>query len=165
MPRILWVALCFTAAAFAGDADFPLATAVECSPRAGLPNFLAKSKKPGAEVRIAYLGGSITAQPGWRPKTLAYFQKIWPQAKISEINAANYERAQLLPISQATLSSGFTALDARADVFAKTWANRMTTLHKAAILAKNKNTIDKPERFNGTAFYPDAILLVGELAK
>jgi hypothetical protein len=36
---------------------------------------------------------------------------------------------------------------------------------KAAILAKNKNTIDKPERFDGTAIYPGAILLVGEMAK
>ena len=34
---------------------------------------------------------------------------------------------------------------------------------KAAILAKNGNKIDKPERFNGTAFYPGAILLAGEM--
>jgi len=37
--------------------------------------------------------------------------------------------------------------------------------NKAAILAQNKNTIDKPERFNGTAFYPGALLLVGDLVK
>jgi hypothetical protein len=36
---------------------------------------------------------------------------------------------------------------------------------KAAILAKNGNTIDKPERFNATAFYPGAILLVGDIVK
>jgi hypothetical protein len=36
---------------------------------------------------------------------------------------------------------------------------------KAAILAKNKNTLDKPERFQGTAFYPGALLLMGELVK
>jgi hypothetical protein len=36
---------------------------------------------------------------------------------------------------------------------------------KAAILAKNKNVIDKPERFNGTAFYPGALLLVGEMVE
>jgi hypothetical protein len=34
---------------------------------------------------------------------------------------------------------------------------------KAQILAKNKNTIDRPERYNDTAFYPGAILLTGEL--
>lgn len=70
-----------------GSDDLPLAPAVECNPRAGLPNFYAKLKS-GGEVRIAYLGGSITAQEGWRPKTLAYFQKTYPQAKVSQINAA-----------------------------------------------------------------------------
>ena len=53
-----------------------------------MPNFLAKARKPGAQVKVAYLGGSITAQPGWRPKTLAYFQKTYPNARFSEINAA-----------------------------------------------------------------------------
>ncbi|MES2505442.1 MAG: SGNH/GDSL hydrolase family protein, partial [Verrucomicrobiota bacterium] len=72
----------------AADKDFPLVSAQECRPRDGLPNFLAKVSKPGAEVSIGYLGGSITAQQGWRPKTLAHFQKTYPQAKISEINAA-----------------------------------------------------------------------------
>lgn len=67
--------------------DIPLADAVECSPRAGLPNFFAKLDA-GKEVRIGYLGGSITAQEGWRPKTLAYFQKTYPNAKVSQINAA-----------------------------------------------------------------------------
>jgi hypothetical protein len=36
---------------------------------------------------------------------------------------------------------------------------------KAKILAERKNVIDKPERYNGTAFYPGALLLVGELVK
>ncbi len=81
----LILALC---AARGADADFPLSPAQECSPRAGLPNFLAKANTPGAEVHIAYFGGSITAQPGWRPKSLAHFQKAFPKAKFSEINAA-----------------------------------------------------------------------------
>jgi hypothetical protein len=34
---------------------------------------------------------------------------------------------------------------------------------KAAILARNKNSIDKPERFNGTKFFPGALLLVGDV--
>jgi lysophospholipase L1-like esterase len=67
--------------------DFPLAPAVECSPRGGLPNFLAKLKS-GAEVRVAYLGGSITAQEGWRPKSLALLEKEFPKAKLHQINAA-----------------------------------------------------------------------------
>ncbi len=59
----------------------------ECNPRGGLPNVLAKLKD-GDTVRIAYLGGSITAQAGWRPKTLKWFQEQYPDARVSEINAA-----------------------------------------------------------------------------
>lgn len=72
----------------AADSDFPLVPAQECRPRAGWPNFFAKAATPGADLRIAYFGGSITAQAGWRPKTLAYFQQTFPRAKFSEINAA-----------------------------------------------------------------------------
>src|SRR5882757_3410631 len=68
--------------------DPPIVPVQECRPRAGLPNFLAKAATSGADVKVAYFGGSITAQNGWRPKTLAYFQKTWPGAKFSEINAA-----------------------------------------------------------------------------
>ena len=83
----LFSAAIAAAAGAASPDDIPLATAVECSPRAGLPNFFAKLTAD-EEVRIAYLGGSITAQEGWRPKTLAYFQKAFPKAKVSQINAA-----------------------------------------------------------------------------
>ena len=72
----------------ATEEEFPLVPAQECRPRNGWPNFLAKAGTPGAEVRIAYFGGSITAQEGWRPKTLAYFQRTFPQAKFVAINAA-----------------------------------------------------------------------------
>jgi len=59
----------------------------ECIPRGGLPNFFAKLEH-GDTVRICYLGGSITAQEGWRPKTLGWFQQQYPKANVSEINAA-----------------------------------------------------------------------------
>ncbi|QOV88185.1 SGNH/GDSL hydrolase family protein [Humisphaera borealis] len=72
----------------ARSADFPLAKAVECKPRAGLPNFFAKAATDGASLKIAYFGGSITAQAGWRPKTLALFRDTYPKAKFEEINAA-----------------------------------------------------------------------------
>ena len=72
----------------APTAETPLVAAEECHPRAGLANFFAKANQAGAEVKVAYLGGSITAQNGWRPKTLAYFQKTYPTAKFSETNAA-----------------------------------------------------------------------------
>ena len=84
-----WLVLLLTGVAFCEEPkDADLVAAQECRPRAGLPNFLAKAKTPGAEVTVGYLGGSITAQNGWRPKTLAHFQQTWPQAKFREINAA-----------------------------------------------------------------------------
>ncbi len=64
-----------------------LRDATECRERGGLPNCLAKLRA-GGEVRIAYLGGSITAQDGWRPKSLNWFREQFPRAKVSEINAA-----------------------------------------------------------------------------
>jgi hypothetical protein len=59
----------------------------ESRERGGLPNVFAKLKA-GQPTRIAYLGGSITEQPGWRPKTLAWFRAQFPRAQIEEINAA-----------------------------------------------------------------------------
>jgi S-formylglutathione hydrolase FrmB len=70
-----------------GSDENGLTPAVECRERSGLPNVLAKLRN-GGEVRIGYLGGSITAQDGWRPKTLAWFRDRYPKAKIGEINAA-----------------------------------------------------------------------------
>ena len=72
----------------AGMADeAPLREAAECRARDGLPNFLARAAA-GGELRVGYLGGSITAAAGWRPKSLAWFQAEYPAAKFSEINAA-----------------------------------------------------------------------------
>ncbi len=79
------VVFCPLLSLIAGEEE--LAAAVECRERGGLPNFLAKVKA-GGEVRVAYFGGSITAQDGWRPKTLAWFKERFPSAKLSEINAA-----------------------------------------------------------------------------
>ncbi len=82
--QISFLLLCLLACTARAEESFPLSPAQECRPRSGLPNFVAKVNTAGADVRIAYLGGSITAQPGWRPKTLAYFQKTYPQVKFSE---------------------------------------------------------------------------------
>lgn len=67
--------------------DYPLREAIECRPRGGLPNVLAKLENGGV-VKIAYLGGSITAAPGWRVKSRAWFQEQYPQADVREIHAA-----------------------------------------------------------------------------
>ena len=67
--------------------EYPLRDAKEFHVRDGLANVFWKLEA-GKEVRIGYLGGSITAQAGWRPKTLKWFQEQYPNATISEINAA-----------------------------------------------------------------------------
>ena len=83
-----WGILSVLACAMACSAqDTPLRDAVECRVREGLPNVFHKLRQ-GRPVRIAYLGGSITAQQGWRPKTLDWFRSQFPKADISEINAA-----------------------------------------------------------------------------
>ncbi|WP_298865873.1 SGNH/GDSL hydrolase family protein [uncultured Gimesia sp.] len=56
-------------------------------PRQGIGNTLLKLKQK-QDVRVAYLGGSITAAPGWRVKTTKWLQKAFPQSKIHEIHAA-----------------------------------------------------------------------------
>lgn len=83
MAALAWIAVSVSAAEEAS----PLRQASECTPRGGLPNFIARAKA-GGELRIGYLGGSITAAAGWRPKSLAWMQKEYPAAKLSEINAA-----------------------------------------------------------------------------
>lgn len=83
VPRL--ITLLAVALAFLGRASAePLPEFVQ---RDALPNFFAKLAASNA-VRIAYLGGSITAQNGWRPKTLQWFRDQFPSARIDEINAA-----------------------------------------------------------------------------
>ena len=64
-----------------------LVDAVECRPRGGIPNFIKKLNE-GKTVKIGYLGGSITAQPGYRVLSRKWFQEKYPKAKVEEINAA-----------------------------------------------------------------------------
>jgi lysophospholipase L1-like esterase len=73
--------------AAAEEAEITLVEAVECRPRGGLPNFLAKARA-GGEVRVAYFGGSITAAPGWRVQSLDWLRKEFPRATFVETNAA-----------------------------------------------------------------------------
>jgi lysophospholipase L1-like esterase len=87
--RVLAILLAWvcSAAAAAVDPSQTVRPAVECTPRGGLPNFFAKAKA-GGEVRVAYLGGSITAAPGWRVGSLEWLKRRFPAASFREINAA-----------------------------------------------------------------------------
>ncbi|NLE68325.1 MAG: SGNH/GDSL hydrolase family protein [Lentisphaerae bacterium] len=62
-------------------------TAEEVKARSGLPAFFAKAQS-GRESRVAYFGGSITEQAGWRVKSLAWLRERYPAASFVEINAA-----------------------------------------------------------------------------
>ncbi|MGA2497378.1 MAG: SGNH/GDSL hydrolase family protein [Tepidisphaeraceae bacterium] len=85
--RIASLVLLLLAASSVRAADYPLVDAVECRPRGGAPNVLARLEA-GGDVRVGYIGGSITAQPGWRPQTLELLKKQYPRANLTEINAA-----------------------------------------------------------------------------
>jgi hypothetical protein len=63
-----------TTPVLAAPAETTIATLAESQTRGGLPNFAAKLKA-GGEVRVAYLGGSITESNGWRVLTTAWLQK------------------------------------------------------------------------------------------
>lgn len=58
----------------------------ECRPRDGLPNVFAKLEA-GEEVRVAYLGGSITDAEGWRVLSRKWLAEQYPKARVSEIKA------------------------------------------------------------------------------
>ena len=60
--------------------------APECTVRGGLPN-VAKKLAGGTKVTIAYLGGSITAQSGYRVQTLEWFRSQFPKATVDHVDA------------------------------------------------------------------------------
>jgi hypothetical protein len=70
------------------DTQLPEENALESfHVRGGLPNVFSKIQS-GKEVRIAYLGGSITeANNGWRDLTFKWFREKYPLTTFHEINA------------------------------------------------------------------------------
>ncbi|MBI2513196.1 MAG: SGNH/GDSL hydrolase family protein [Opitutae bacterium] len=54
--------------------------------RDGLPHVAAAARERG-ELRVAYLGGSITAADGWRPLTTARLRELFPNVRVIEIDA------------------------------------------------------------------------------
>lgn len=88
LPVSAVLAIC-SLAHLGAEENFPLRDAVEVSPRGGFPNFLAKAKTADADpIRVAYLGGSITAAPGWRVKSLEWLRERYPARSFEEIHAA-----------------------------------------------------------------------------
>lgn len=84
---IVCVLVCATCIATAQTPVYQTVKAEKFCPRDGIGNLFSKIKG-NKEITIAYLGGSITAAPGWRPQTTAWFTKTYPNAKFKEIHAA-----------------------------------------------------------------------------
>jgi lysophospholipase L1-like esterase len=59
----------------------------EFTMRGGLPNFFNKASK-GDTISVAYFGGSITAQEGWRVLSFNWMKEKFPQTHFKQINAA-----------------------------------------------------------------------------
>lgn len=75
---------------FAGTAskyNFDVTKTEELRARDGLPNFFKKLKN-GENVKVGYIGGSITNGGMWRDKSLTWLQQEYPKANITQINAA-----------------------------------------------------------------------------
>lgn len=91
LRRSLWAAFLLAPISLsAQDDDYPRRDAVEVTVREGLPNILSKFQSDtDEEIRIGYLGGSITAAgSGWRSKSMEWLRERFPDRKIEEINAA-----------------------------------------------------------------------------
>lgn len=86
---VMFVLMCISAFAEkkVGASPVVLRSAKEFTARGGLPNFYRKLSE-GKPVKIAYFGGSITCQEGWRMQSLDYFRKLYPKAEVNEIHAA-----------------------------------------------------------------------------
>ena len=88
--KLQCLVLAFTAVAWTGNlgaAEYQAVPTQKIRPREGIGHVMAKIRA-GQKVTVAYLGGSITAANGWRPKTTAWLQKTFPSAKFEEIHAA-----------------------------------------------------------------------------
>lgn len=67
--------------------DFDSSTTEELRGRDGLPNFFRKLKE-GKDVKVGYIGGSITNGGMWRDKSIEWLKKEYPKANITQVNAA-----------------------------------------------------------------------------
>ena len=85
--RFILLLLCSVMFSLWAADPYPLVDAVEARARDGLPN-VAQKIAEGKPITVAYLGGSITAAPGWRVKSLAWLNKQYPKATFTEVHAA-----------------------------------------------------------------------------
>lgn len=90
LPPITYLLVILTLSSVAGlsaNDAYPIRRPLEFVQRDGLPNFFHKIEQNRA-VKIAYLGGSITAQKGWRVLSQKWLKSRFPGASFTEIHAA-----------------------------------------------------------------------------
>ncbi|MBN1670412.1 MAG: hypothetical protein JXR37_05245 [Kiritimatiellae bacterium] len=74
--RTVFAVLCLASVALAApEQPYPLRDAVECTVRGGCPNFFGKLGA-GASLKIAYLGGSITAEEALALDAAAFAERF-----------------------------------------------------------------------------------------
>lgn len=59
----------------------------EFTERDGLPNFMNKLKNGQSDIKIGYLGGSITHWYGYRSRTIKWLEREYPDIHFTDINA------------------------------------------------------------------------------
>jgi hypothetical protein len=93
---------------------------VEFKIRAGLPNFNSKASK-GDSVRVAYLGGSITVQNGWR--VLSFDFNILKRSFESMIlvNRTKFQKHPLPEPIAADCFSNTYMIDINKSMLTKNW--------------------------------------------
>lgn len=89
ISAVVLALVALTSSLAAEESDYPLREAVECTPRSGLPNFRAKIEA-GETIKIAYLGGSITAAAGWRVQSREWFQTSLNRRRASKAPSLSY---------------------------------------------------------------------------
>ncbi|WP_111708502.1 SGNH/GDSL hydrolase family protein [Lutibacter citreus] len=67
--------------------NFDTSKTEELRKRDGLPNFFQKLKA-GKDVKVGYIGGSITNGGLWRTKSIEWLKEAYPKANITQVNAA-----------------------------------------------------------------------------
>ena len=67
--------------------DWSLRDAIEFQKRDGLPNFFNKIKNKEI-VKVGFIGGSITAANGWRPKTVSWLKEHYQIDNLIDYSAA-----------------------------------------------------------------------------
>ncbi len=61
----------------------------ELIPRSGLPHVFSKARWDEGPVRVAFIGGSVTAKADcWRPQVMELLRSLYPSVEWAEINAS-----------------------------------------------------------------------------